>query len=112
MSLDFGTLVVAGINIIPAALLALGLGALAFAVIPRFATIVVYAVVGWSIIIDLVGSLISGLDWMTKASIFHYVALAPSEDPHWASLAIMTVIAIGFAAVAVLVFDKRDLALD
>jgi ABC-2 type transport system permease protein len=112
MSLDFGKLVVAGINIIPAALLALGLGALALAVIPRFATIVVYAVVGWSIIIDLVGSLISGLDFLTKASIFHYVALAPSEDPHWGSLAIMTLVAVALAAVAVLVFDKRDLALD
>jgi ABC-2 type transport system permease protein len=112
LSLDAGTLVVAGINIIPAALLALGLGALAFAIVPRAATIVIYLVVGWSIIVDLLGSLIGGLDWLSKASIFHYVALAPSEDPNWTSLLIMTIIAVVLAAAAVVIFDRRDLALD
>jgi ABC-2 type transport system permease protein len=112
LTLDFGTMLAAGVNIVPAALLALGVGALAFAVIPRFATIVVYAVVGWSLIIDLLGSLITGLDGLTRASIFHYVALAPSTTPDWTALAVMTVLALLLCATAVALFARRDVSPD
>jgi ABC-2 type transport system permease protein len=112
LSVDFGKLVVAGINIVPAALLALGIGVLVLGVLPRFATIAVYAVVGWSIIIDLLGSLITGLDFLTHLSLFHYVALAPSEDLHWGSLGVMTLIAIVLAVAGIALFTRRDLALD
>jgi ABC-2 type transport system permease protein len=112
LSVDFGKLVVAGINIVPAALLALGVGVFMLGVLPRYATIAVYAIVGWSLIIDLLGSLITGLDFLTHLSLFHYVALAPSEDPNWASLGIMTLIAVLLTIAGIALFTRRDLALD
>lgn len=79
---------------------------------PRTATVAVYIVVGWSLVIDLVGSLVTGLDGLARLSLFHYVALAPAEDPDWAALATYTVVATCLAIASVLVIDHRDLSSD
>jgi ABC-2 type transport system permease protein len=109
---DFGSLLIAGINVVPSALLALAVGAITFAVLPRFAAAAVYTVVAWSLIIDLLGSLVTSLDWLTRLSIFHYVALAPADDPDWTAVAVITAIALGLAVASVAIFNRRDLAPD
>ncbi len=104
--------ITAGVNIVPTALLALAVGALALAMAPRTATVAVYVVVGWSLIIDLLGSLVTSLNGLTHLSLFHYVALAPAEDPHWAALATYTVVAACLASASVLLIGHRDLTSD
>ena len=110
--LGFASTVLAGLNVVPAALLALAIGAVAVAFIPRRASVAVYFVVGWSLIIDLLGSLVTGLKGLTRLSLFHYVSLAPAEDPNWAILALYTLAAAALVAVAVVGFDHRDLTPD
>lgn len=104
--------IIAGVNVIPTALVALAIGALTLAIAPRLATIAVYMVVGWSLIIDLLGTLVTSLNGLTRLSLFHYVALAPAEDPNWVALAAYTVVAVFLAFASVLIFDHRDLAAD
>ena len=41
----------------------------------------------WSLIIDLAASMISGLDWLDRLSLFHYMALAPADDVDPATVA-------------------------
>src|SRR5262249_21714623 len=105
-----GSLAVAGMNIIPAALVALATGALVLAVAPRFASSSVYVLVAWSFVIDLLASLITGLRPLAKVSIFHYVRLAPALDPDRTALAVLTALAVVLAVVAVVLLDRRDLA--
>ena len=97
LHLSLGTLLGAGANVVPAALLALAAGALVLAVAPRRAGTSVYAVVAWSFVIDLLGSLVTALHWLTQLSLFHYVALVPAQDPDWRALGTMTALALAVA---------------
>ena len=107
-----GSTVLAGLNLVPAPLLALALGSLVLAVAPRGASAAVYVVVGWSLIIDLLGSLVSGLGPLTRLSLFHYVALAPAQHANGTETAITMALAVLIAIVAVAVFGRRDLHTD
>ena len=107
-----GSTIVAGLNIVPAALLALAIGAITLAFVPRVASTIVYVVVGWSLVIDLLGSLVTSLSGLTRLSLLHYLALAPAESPSWVVLAAYTATAIVFAVASVVVFARRDLVTD
>ncbi len=104
----FPTIVGAGLNVAPTAFVALAAGAVVLAIAPRFAGGSVYVVVGWSLVVDLSGSLVSGLGWLDHASLFHYMALAPSQRADSHTLVLTTVIALTLTAIATLLFRRRD----
>lgn len=106
--LGFGSLFLAGVNVVPTALAALGIGAVVLAVAPRAASGAVYVVVVWSVTVDLVGSLVSGAEWLDRLSLFHTMALAPAEDPVPSTLLWTTGVALLLCVAATLVFDRRD----
>ena len=54
---SFTTLLGAGVNLVPPAIVILGIGVLAFGIRPRATSIVVYAVLGWSLLIVIVGGI-------------------------------------------------------
>ncbi len=112
LHVDLGTTLAAGLNVVPTAWLALAIGAIALAFLPRLAPTVIYTVVGSSLIIDLLGSLVTSLSWLTHLSLFHYVALAPADNPSRAALAAYTLTAAVLALIAVVAFEHRDLATD
>jgi ABC-2 type transport system permease protein len=102
------TLVTAGLNVVPPALCLCGLGVLAFGVWPRGTSYAVYGVLGWSLLVEVVGGLGSASRWLLDTSLFHQMAAAPAVDPDWATNGIM--IAIGAAGVVLggLAFQRRD----
>ena len=106
----FGRMVVAGLNVVPTALLVLGIGAFVLAGFPRAATRTVYGVVVWSLLIDLLGSMISSISWLEHLSLFHYMALAPAQDPSATTIAITLAIAGALCVASTIVFDRRDVA--
>ncbi len=87
----------AGLNVVPTALVALGIGAVVLAVAPRAAATAVYAVVVWSLVVDLSASMVDGPRWLEHLSLFHYMALAPAQDIDPTTVAIT--LAVGSAAV-------------
>ena len=89
--------------------MSVGIGAVTLAVFPRAAAITVYAVISWSLIVDLLGSLLTGTKWLNQLSLFHYMALAPAQDPDPTTLIITTAIALALGIVAVVLFERRDL---
>jgi ABC-2 type transport system permease protein len=105
----FGRMVVAGLNVVPTALVVLGIGAVMLATFPRASTRTVYAVVVWSLIIDLLGSMISSVRWLDHLSLFHYMALAPAEHPKVATIVITLSVAATLCLAALLVFERRDI---
>jgi ABC-2 type transport system permease protein len=112
VDLGFGTMVGAGLNVVPTALLVLAIGAVALAVMPRAAAPTVYAVVIGSLIIDLVSSLVSGLGWLEHLSLFHYMALAPSVAVDPTTILLTLAAALALSAVATILFTHRDLRPD
>ena len=103
-----GPLMGAGLNMVPTALVTLGIGAVMLSVAPRAAAGTIYGVVIWSMMAYLLSSLVAGLGWIDRVSLFHYMALAPAETPD----SVTVVVTLGLAAVlcttAVVRFTRRD----
>jgi ABC-2 type transport system permease protein len=105
----FGTMLRAGWNVVPTALLVLGLGAVVRALAPRVATGAVYGIVASSFIIDFVASLVDRLRWAEHVSLFHYMALAPAESTDTPTVIASLVMAAVLVIVATVLFTRRDL---
>jgi ABC-2 type transport system permease protein len=98
----------AGINVVPTALVVLGIGAVVLALAPRAAAPAVYAVVVWSLIVYLFGSLVSGAGWLGALSLFHYMALAPAQTPDAVSVGLTVLAAVALCVLAALIVERRD----
>jgi len=104
----FGTLLGAGVNIVPPALCVLGIGALALGLWPRASTVVVYGVVGWALLVEIIGGIGALSHWVFDTSVFHQMAPAPAVAPDWTTAAVMTAIGLACAAVGGVAFAARD----
>ena len=107
---SFGSLLGAGLNVVPTALVALGIGAVVFAFAPRSAATIVYVVVIWSVLLDLLSSLVTGAAWLDRVSLFAPMALAPAQSIHASTLLITGAIGIALCTFGTLLFARRDLA--
>jgi ABC-2 type transport system permease protein len=106
---SLATLLEAGINVVPPALCVVGFGVLAFGAAPRAVSYVVYGILGWSLIIEVVGGIGSGRRWILDTSLFHQMAAAPAVPPNWAVNAVMIGIGVVAMLVGCLLFGHRDL---
>jgi ABC-2 type transport system permease protein len=109
VSLDPVRIIGAGLNVVPTALVALGIGAVVLALAPRAAAGTVYLLVIWSILIDLLSSMVSGLSSLDRLSLFHYMALAPATTPDPTTIAATLAAAVALCAAATFLFTRRDL---
>ena len=109
VDLHFVSMVGAGLNVVPTALVTLGIGALMLAVAPRHAAGTVYGVVMWSLLIDLLGSIVASLSWLDRLSLFHYMALAPAQRSDPRTLVMTVAIAVAMCVVATIRFGQRDM---
>ncbi len=67
----------AGINsALPAAVI-IGLGMLTLGLKPRWTSAVMYGLIGWSFLLELIGPAINLNHWLLDTSLFHHAALAP-----------------------------------
>ncbi|MGA2519975.1 MAG: ABC transporter permease subunit [Acidimicrobiales bacterium] len=107
--LGFGTLLDAGLNVVPPALCVLGIGALAFGLWPRASSVVVYAVLGWGLLIEVVGGIGALSHWVFDTSVFHQMSAAPAVTPDWTTAGVLVAVGAACAALGALAFDRRDL---
>jgi ABC-2 type transport system permease protein len=110
-----GTLLDAGVNLVPPAIAIGGIGVLAFGSWPRRTNAVVYTVLAWSLLADIVGGfggfgLASRL--LLDSSVFHQMASAPAASPRWAANGVMAAVGVGCAVAGGIAFSRRDLAGD
>jgi ABC-2 type transport system permease protein len=105
----FGSLVAAGANCIPAALLFLGLGILFFALAPRQSAGAAMTLVGVAFLWELVGAVLGAPSWALAVSPFHHVAAVPVARFDTAGAAVMVVAGTVAAAAGFAVFSRRDL---
>ena len=105
---SFTTLLEAGINLVPPAMLILGFGVLVFGIRPRLTSIAVYGVLGWSLLLVIVGGIGAINHWVLDTSVFHHMASAPAVHPNWAANGIMIAIGLASALVGGFAFARRD----
>jgi ABC-2 type transport system permease protein len=109
VSISFPRMLEAGANCLPAALLFLALGALAFALLPRASAGIAYALVSVAFAWEEFGSALGAPSWTLALSPFHHVGLVPAESFKAAAAVIM----LGIAAIATIaatrIFERRDL---
>ena len=99
----------AGLNIIPPAVAVLGVGALAIGRSPRRAAVVVYAVLVWSLLIELLNGLAVQSHWLVDTSVFHQMASAPAVAADWTSNGVMIGVGVATALVGGALCNRRDL---
>ena len=77
-------------------------------IVPRATSIVVYTVLGWSLLIVIVGGFGTVSHWILDTSVFHHMASAPGLSPNWEANGIMIGIGVAAALVGGLAFMRRD----
>ena len=113
---DFASVVGAGLNVVPASLCVLGIGALVFGLRPRIASPVTYGLLGWSLLVELVGGIGALSHWVLDTSIFHQMASAPAVPVNWEANAVMAGIGatftlaggLGLGPAGGMTTDRRD----
>jgi ABC-2 type transport system permease protein len=105
----FGSLVSAGLNIVPPALLLLGLGALSAGVWPRRTSAIVYGYLAWSFLIEFVGAVVHASHWLLDTSVFFHMVPAPAASPDWARDALIVAVGAAGALVGGTVLARRDI---
>ena len=103
------TLLVAGVNLVPPAMVVLGFGVLAFGIRPRTTSIVVYGILVWSLLLVIVGGIGAINHWVLDTSVFHHMASAPAVPPDWEANGIMTALGVFAALIGGIAFRRRDL---
>jgi len=109
-SFSFGSGLAAGVNTVPPALFVLGLGALVQAIAPRWAGRAMYALVAWSFLVELIGSLIEAPRWVLDTSLLHHLAPAPATQIDGLGAIGFVVLGAVAAALAAVLLGRRDLA--
>ena len=110
-----GTLLDAGLNLVPPAIVIGGIGVLAFGSWPRRTNAVVYAVLAWSLLADIVGGFGgsgAASRWLLDTSVFHQMASAPAASPNWTANAVMAAVGAACGLLGAVAFSRRDLAGD
>jgi ABC-2 type transport system permease protein len=102
------TLLGAGVNLVPPAIVVAGFGVLAFGIRPRLTSIAVYGLLGWSLLIVIVGGIGAINHWVLDTSVFHHMASAPAVPPNWEANGSMTVVGVACALIGGFAFNRRD----
>ncbi|MEO9237440.1 MAG: polyketide antibiotic transporter, partial [Jatrophihabitantaceae bacterium] len=99
----------AGANMIPIALLFLGVAALAYAIVPRASSGISYGLLAVAFCWQLVGSLLGPPRWLLELTPFAHVGLVPAQP--FQATAALSLAGAGLAActIAVAAFRRRDL---
>jgi len=100
----------AGANCLPASFLFLGIGALAFGVLPRPSAGIAYGAVSVAFVWNLFGAVLGAPGWTLGLSPFHHIGLVPSQPFKAVAAVVMLAIAAVAMAAGIAAFSRRDLA--
>lgn len=109
ITLDFWIVTQNMIALVGTVVLTLGIGAIFYGILPRIAAYVMYAVIVWTFLEDILKALFSINDFIDKTSLFHYVSFALNKSPDWHTFSWLVVIGIILMAIGIWQFGRRDI---
>jgi ABC-2 type transport system permease protein len=98
----------AGANCLPAALLFLGIAALAYAILPRASAGIAYGLVSVAFVWQLFGAVLGAPSWLLGLSPFRQVGLVPTQPFKTAAALVMLALGALASATALAAFRRRD----
>jgi ABC-2 type transport system permease protein len=107
--LGLGELIGAGLNVVPPAVFILGVGGLAFGAWPRGAIGVVYGLVVWSFLVEVLSAAFDSSHWLRDTSPLLHIAPVPAADPNWMAAGWLVGLGLLAAVVGIAAFGRRDL---
>jgi ABC-2 type transport system permease protein len=103
-------LIQAGINTAAPAVLVLGIGALTYGLVPRLVSPVLYGLVVWSFVIEIIGPSLKANHWLLDTAILSHIEPAPASNPNWTAVLWLITLGAVCAAAGTVAFNRRDLA--
>mgnify|MGYP001562239811 FL=1 len=97
------------IALIGTIVLTVGIGATAYGLLPRLTAIVMYAVIIWAFVVDVLKSFFSLGDFIDKTSLLHYVSFAPTKAPDWQTFAWLICVGLLLSVIGIVGFARRDI---
>jgi len=107
--ISLGELAAAGMNAAAPAILLLGFAVLVIGFAPRWTSTLCYALIAWSFLLDMLGSVIHPNHWLLDTSLLQHPALAPTTDPNWRVVATYAFLGALLAVAGTARFVRRDL---
>jgi polyether ionophore transport system permease protein len=105
----FTAMLQAGLNLMPAALFILGLGTLLFGLVPRLALPILYALILWSFLVEIVGSSITSNRLLLDTALFSHLGPVPATSLNWTAIGTLTGLGALTAIAGIAAFQRRDL---
>lgn len=102
------TMVQASLNYLPALAVICSVAALGYAIRPVLINLS-WALIGYSLLIGMVGSVLKLPKWAENISPFAVTGMPPLTDVEWSDLVLLSIGTLGLFAVALVVFGRRDL---
>jgi polyether ionophore transport system permease protein len=110
VSVSLPRMLEAGLNCLPVALVFLGLGALAYALVPRASAGIAYGLAAVAFLWYLTGALLGAPHWLVDLSPFQHVGLVPAQSFRPISALVMVGIGVAAGLTSLWAFERRDLA--
>ena len=104
------TMLQAGLNLTAPAVLVLGVGTLLYGLVPRLAVPMLYGLVLWSFVIQIIGSSITTNHWLLDTSALSHLGPVPATTLDWSAIAWLAGLGVIAALAGLAAFDRRDLA--
>jgi len=108
-SVSLSSMLEAGANCVPIAMLFGAIAALAYALVPRASVPFAYGLVAVSFVWQLLSAALSAPRWLRELSPFEHVGLVPAQPLRAGAFVIMLVLAVLLTLVALWRFAQRDL---
>jgi polyether ionophore transport system permease protein len=109
LGISWHDVLLAGVNMFAPTLFITGLGILFFGILPRWTSLVMYSLVAWSFLVQMISSGLNLSHWILDTSLFQHVALAPASPVRWSSWYALVGLSFVMMAVGVMAFIRRDI---
>jgi ABC-2 type transport system permease protein len=104
-----GEMLRAGLNVAPPGVFLLGVGVLAFGVVPRLAGGLTYGVVVWSFLVEIISAVANSNHWLRDTSLLLHITPAPAAAPDWTAAGWLVALGLLAAGAGLAAFTRRDL---
>jgi ABC-2 type transport system permease protein len=108
--IGFAAMLQAGLNVVAPALFILGVGTLLYGLIPRLAAPILYGLVLWSFLIEIIGSSVTSNHWLLDTAVLSHVGPVPATNLNWTAITWLSGLGLIAAVAGLAALDRRDLA--
>jgi len=105
-----GAMLQAGLNVAIPGLFILGVGTLLYGLVPRFAAPVLYLLILWSFLVEIIGASVTSNHWLLDTAVLTHLGPVPATGLHWTAIAWLTGLSATAAIAGLAAFSRRDVA--